>query len=1791
MNHRGLVFTLFCLISLLFPAKEAAAQGFSAITPLNSLGVTASTGEKPQSKVWTHDGKWWTVMPNATGTHLWRLDGITWTFILTLSANTDTHADCKVTGTVVHILLYRGTSSSLVSIEYVPGSMVYQLWTIQPSTVPILLDAGVETATIDIDGAGRMWLASAGTTAINVRWSDSPYNTWSAAITIASGVADDDICAVIYLPGKTGVLWSNQNTQRFGFKTHTDGDAPGTWSTDEVPASQSAQNVGLGMADDHLNMAVAADGTLFCAVKTSYDMAGSPKVALLVRRPGGTWDDLYGVSESGTRPIVLLNESAGKIKVFYSSTEGGGNILYKESPTGTISLSSQITLITGTYNDVTSTKQNYTSDVVILASNATQAVGVSALDGSNPLVCHLKMEEGSGTTLVDDSPYHNDGTTVASPTWTAGVIGQALNLNGTSQYATLPDAPSLDITNAITLVAWVKPAGAAASTQYLVKKATLGSVDGYEISLSSAGKVFVRFNQSTSADLYRINSITSYPLNGSAWIHIAATFDQSTGFMKLYINGVQEGGDLAGPASIIANNIPLGIGAQGNGVSKFNGILDEVQIYNIALTGPQILALAAIIPSAPALATPANGAASVSVPPTLSWSAAAGANSYRVQVSTLSDFSTTVYDQSGIAGTSIIPTGVLSNTLYYWRVNAISGAGTSDWSSVWSFTSGTSGSFALDFNGSNNFVDCGNDASLHVTNFTLEAWVKREGTGVTASSGTGGITDIVPVISKGRGEAENAAQDVNYILGYQLSTNKVIADFEDNATSANHPVVSNGTLGECWTHIAVTYTVSGVWKLYINGILDQTTNLGATFTPQSLSNVKAGIGTTFNSTGATGGFFNGLIDEVRIWNVVRSESEIAAAYSQELSAATGLSARYGLNSGSGAVAVNSVGPNGTISGTPVWVGGFLPMGAGVTSLDFNGTSDYVTFGAAPGLNSLTFTLEAWIKIQGSGVTTETSGAGGGGLTGVTASVPIVAKGRGETETPPNMNMNYFMGLVGNKLAADFEESGGLNHAVIGNTTIPSNTWTHVAATYDPVSATWNLYVNGVPDISLDLGADIVPVNISIQHASVGTGLTSAGVAGGFFNGLIDEVRIWNTVRTPAEILAGYSEELSTDTGLLGRWGFNEGCGTIANNSIVSGVNGTLSSATGPVWVFDTPLPGNQAPDPANNPSPADQATASSNSPDICVNVNDQDDDDLQVRFYGRPKPATSPPFTIVWLPDTQYYVEEPSSHGGTPAMFNSQTAWAITNEVSENIVYVGQLGDCVEHGDYPSNPPLGIIEWNRAMTAMYALEKLPSVTDDIPYGVCAGNHDQSPIGDPNGTTNGYNNTFGIAHFTGKPYYGGHNSTNNDNHYQVFSASGIDFLVIGLEYDQSAAFNAPGGALDWAEGLVISNPTKKIIVMSHYVLSDAGSFSTQGQYIYSRLKIYPNFILMVGGHDPGGDGEAQRTDVFGGNTVHTILADYQGRANGGNGLMRIFKFEPAINNIAVKTYSPFTNSYETDPSSQFNLAVNLGGTSNPFNLIGELNNISSGSNACVNWAGLDGCTEYEWYVETFDGIISTTSDVWTFTTPLPTATISYPGSPYNTSGGTASVSLSGTNGGLYSALPAGLTLNTSNGNVTLASSTPGTYTVTYTIEESGNCPEVTTSTGITITALAPSAIVVKGNNTVINNRALTVSPTNHTDFGSANVTSGTVSRTFTIENIVNGIPLPLDGTPLVTITDLNAVDFTVLTTPSTPVEGGGSTTFSIEFNPSGTGLRSAIVVITHKDLPQNPFIFTINGFGL
>ncbi|HTM54138.1 MAG TPA: PQQ-dependent sugar dehydrogenase [Pirellulales bacterium] len=121
------------------------------------------------------------------------------------------------------------------------------------------------------------------------------------------------------------------------------------------------------------------------------------------------------------------------------------------------------------------------------------------------------------------------------------------------------------------------------------------------------------------------------------------------------------------------------------------------------------------------------------------------------------------------------------------------------------------------------------------------------------------------------------------------------------------------------------------------------------------------------------------------------------------------------------------------------------------------------------------------------------------------------------------------------------------------------------------------------------------------------------------------------------------------------------------------------------------------------------------------------------------------------------------------------------------------------------------------------------------------------------------------------------------------------------------------------------------------------------------------------------------------------------------------------------------------------------------------------------------------------------------------------------------------------------------------------------------------------------IDVRGNNVSIVDGDTTPSVTDLTDFGSQNVASGSVTRTFTIAN-TGTQALNLTGSPLVQLSGANAGDFTVSVQPASSVAAGGSTTFSVVFDPSVTGLRTATISIANNDSNENAYDFVIQGTG-
>ncbi len=129
----------------------------------------------------------------------------------------------------------------------------------------------------------------------------------------------------------------------------------------------------------------------------------------------------------------------------------------------------------------------------------------------------------------------------------------------------------------------------------------------------------------------------------------------------------------------------------------------------------------------------------------------------------------------------------------------------------------------------------------------------------------------------------------------------------------------------------------------------------------------------------------------------------------------------------------------------------------------------------------------------------------------------------------------------------------------------------------------------------------------------------------------------------------------------------------------------------------------------------------------------------------------------------------------------------------------------------------------------------------------------------------------------------------------------------------------------------------------------------------------------------------------------------------------------------------------------------------------------------------------------------------------------------------------------------------------------------------------------VITLFSAEINVTGNSQNIVDGDVTPTTADHTDFGSTAVSSGTISRTFTIENTAGGSELVL-GNPKVEISGTHASDFSITAQPSSPISGSSSTTFTIQFDPSASGTRSATITIKNSDDDEAEYDFAIEGEG-
>lgn len=429
--------------------------------------------------------------------------------------------------------------------------------------------------------------------------------------------------------------------------------------------------------------------------------------------------------------------------------------------------------------------------------------------------------------------------------------------------------------------------------------------------------------------------------------------------------------------------------------------------------------------------------------------------------------------------------------------------------------------YSLQFNGDGQYANCGNSPDFNFSNaFTVEAWIyptdfKEEEHMNTIAAKTIWSFEYSHGWTFRYGSANRS---LNFNMGGGVGVNWIDCK-------------ANGVLTlNIWQHVAATYDGEYI-RLYVNG--NRVASLafagGIINADEDLC-----IGSINNPNDMR--YMTGKIDEVRIWNVVRTPFEIYNNISQNVTSPN-LVAYYKMTNGSGTILTDDSykGHTADLIGLPTWA----DEPPREYSLELNGSSQYAICGnQADFYLTNKLTVEAWIYPTDFKEAMHMN--------------TIVAK----THWDPN-SYGWTLRYGSSNRTLNFNMSGGGTSWIdcIADNVLTLNTWQHVTATYD--GQIIRLYVNGT-----QVASRIVYTTFrnSSNNLCIGTINNSADMR--YMKGLIDEVRIWKVTRSASEIAANMYQCDITDN-LLAYYRMTNGSGAMLADNSGHGYNASLVNS--PTW--------------------------------------------------------------------------------------------------------------------------------------------------------------------------------------------------------------------------------------------------------------------------------------------------------------------------------------------------------------------------------------------------------------------------------------------------------------------------------------------------------------------------------------------------------------------------------------------------------------------------------------------------
>jgi len=606
------------------------------------------------------------------------------------------------------------------------------------------------------------------------------------------------------------------------------------WAKIETNATPGDDN-GCGAAGDYLiakgitsqwEWGFENDGNdRFCMTLWQLNGQNHMSIGVLRTMNDGKWHHFVGVMDYLTQYTIFVDGVSVGTTASYTGTMTNGTQPFEIGRRGTGDNAQATVDDVRVFSRALTASQIsalYQNGSARFASSQTLTQGTTLTNG---LVGHWTFDgsKTTNTTALDSSGQNNTGTFSGFTRATnakAGKLGQGMNFDNVNDSVNIGVNPTFDGASAITISAWIRPS-ASMSDDAIVGKAT-GVANQIYFWVGHSG---LATNQiSWNAGPGWLEATQTLILN--EWTHVVGTADASG--HKIFYNGVLISSN-SSAIDISASNAHSWLIGSMSGNRIFNGSIDDVRIYNRALSAGEVKQLYNL------------------------GSAKAQASSVTLQQGTTLG--------SGIVGHWTFDGKDTTTT------TALDRSGQNNTGTFTGFTRATNAKAGklgqgMSFDGTNDYVDMG-DVLDQTGSFTLSAWVKRAGDSITGNAST--------IIGK---EMVSSAQFAFEIIDTG-QTNPNTVRFITFGLATNNLYSTQTITNGQWYHIVATFDSSSITqKIYIDGVQNATQTTTGTMTANS-NTLKIGYS---QGTGDSSNYFNGNIDDVRVYNRALSPSEVKQLY-------------------------------------------------------------------------------------------------------------------------------------------------------------------------------------------------------------------------------------------------------------------------------------------------------------------------------------------------------------------------------------------------------------------------------------------------------------------------------------------------------------------------------------------------------------------------------------------------------------------------------------------------------------------------------------------------------------------------------------------------------------------------------------------------------------------------------------------------------------------------------------------------------------------------------------------------